>query len=112
MITNRVMKISSSDTACLDSGASSHVLSDKCRLLEGKKFQRHHGNILRTAIEDATINVLDVISIGNLLDVSIVSDNEVTDNIISVPKLNEAGYTTIFGNKKVQLFDDKNNLIY
>ena len=75
---------------------------------EGMKFQRHHGNILRTAVEDANTKG----NIGTLLDVSVVSDNEVTDNIISVPKLDAAGYTTIFGNKKVQLFDDKNNLIY
>ena len=57
MITNKVMKISSSDTACLDSGASGHALSDKCVLLQDMIFERRHGHgiILRIVVEDATI---------------------------------------------------------
>ena len=98
MISNKVLKISSSDTARLDSGASGHVLSDKCMLLQDMILERRHGIILRTAVEDATINVLDVIDIGTLHDVSIVSGVEVTDNIVSFAKLDEVGYTTSCGN--------------
>ena len=45
MKTNKVMKISSSDTACLGSGASAHVLSDNFVLLQDMIFEKRHGNV-------------------------------------------------------------------
>ena len=49
--------------------------------------------------------MLNVIDIGTLHDVSIVSYVEVTDNIVSVAKLDKAGYTIIVGNRNAQLFN-------
>ena len=110
---NYIRKINTYNTeyACLDSGASCHVMSTKCSYLNDLRINPSYGNKLRSIVENATLDVIGHITLGVLKDVAIVSDNVITDNIISVAKLDEADYQVTFKNCIAAIHNEINLLI-
>jgi hypothetical protein len=51
------------------------------------------------------------VSRGILKDSHVVSDKLLTENLVSIPKLDRAGYTTTFGNGEAVVTDRDGNVI-
>ena len=70
MIRNEIIRTVKSDkeSTCLDSVATTHVLSNRCDIFKNITLRNSYGNTIRCTVENASIHVFDMISIGNLED--------------------------------------------
>ena len=96
--------------AVFDSGSTSHLLKPSC-LPTDSEIYSSKGATIRTALSDSTMPAFGRVSPGILTDSLVVSDNLLTKNLVSIPKLDRAGYTTIFGNGEAAVTDRDGNVI-
>ena len=113
MIRNQTNRLNKNDeTACLDSGASVHVLSVSTLYNLGCVESEPTKMLLQTAATNSEIEVIGCVSIGLLTDVAIVNDMELMDNIVSIAKLDACGFKTVFGNNEAIIYDKDDNMLF
>ena len=83
--------------AVFDSGSTSHMLNPSC-LPDDSEIDSSKGATIRTALSNSTISSFGRFNTGILKDSLVVPDKLFTENLVSIPKLDRAGYTTTFGN--------------
>jgi hypothetical protein len=66
---------------------------------------------IQTASTGATISSYGQASSGVLEDSLVVSDKDLTKNLVSIPKLDRAGYKTTFFNGEGVVTDAEGNVI-
>jgi hypothetical protein len=97
-------------TAALDSGCTSHTIKESC-LPEETAIDSSSTTNIQTANTGAVLPSFGKASHGRLRKALVVSDEKLTLNLVSIPKLDREGYTTTFKNGEGVVTDSDGNVV-
>jgi len=97
-------------TAALDSGCTSHTVKESC-LPDGTFVDSSRKTNIQTASSGAVLPSHAKASNGVVQDALVCRDDELAKNLVSIPKLDRAGYTTIFSNGRGVVTDPQGNVV-
>ena len=107
---NQVQTCLSVFTAALDSGCTSHTVKESC-LPDGTFVDSSRKTNIQTASSGAVLPSHAKASNGVVQDALVCRDDELAKNLVSIPKLDRAGYTTIFSNGRGVVTDPQGNVV-
>ena len=96
--------------AALDSACTSHTVK-RSSLPKEQVMNSSRVTHIQTASSGATMPSFAKASNGVVQDALVVEDNRLAKNLVSIPKLDRAGYTTIFSNGRGVVTDPQGNVI-
>ena len=97
-------------TAALDSACTSHTVKGSC-LPKKTRLDTSRKTRIQTATPGASMPSFAKASSGLLEDALVVSDKDLTKNLVSIPTLDRAGYKTTFYNGEGVVEDSEGNVI-
>jgi hypothetical protein len=97
-------------TAALDSGCSSHTIKSSC-LPETTVVDNSNVVNIQTASSGTTLSAFGKASEGLVRNALVVDDKHLTKNLVSIAKLDRAGYTTTFCNGEGIVTDSKGKIV-
>ena len=100
-----------SDEVVVDSGATSHIFNDVTVEQFGDSDIMPTPTAIRTGKKGAHLRATGRGAVGSLRNVLVVPQDQLLENVASVPQLDLAGYTVTFANQSAKLFDKKNRLV-